>query len=451
TGGMSVKRTHRPKDGSPIGDFLIGKLLDKCEEFGIQIVYNANATELLVDDANKVVGVKFEKDGKEFQLNAKAVILAAGGFGANLDMVAELKPELTGFVTTNAPGVTGDVIKMAESIGAATVDMDQIQIHPTVEQATSSLITEAVRGDGGILVNQEGKRFTNEMGTRDVVSAAEIAQTGGYAFVIFDEALKEGNKSAAKYIDKGFAKIGNTIEELAEQLNIDPATLAETLNTYNKNLEAGSDPDFGRTTGTALLVKAPYYAIQIAPGIHHTMGGLVINTDTQVLNKDNSAIEALYAAGEITGGIHGANRIGGNAVADIVVFGKQAGTKAAEYALAHGGTGVDNAVAVETGDVEVVGAPTEPGNLKDGTYTATAKANNGDLTVEVVVENGNIITISFPENPETPTIFEAAEAIIVPQIIATQSTEGIDVVASATNSSNAILEAVQQIINENQK
>ncbi|MCR5294152.1 MAG: FAD-binding protein, partial [Lachnospiraceae bacterium] len=212
------------------------------------------------------------------------------------------------------------------------VDIDQIQLHPTVEQGTSMLITESVRGDGAILVNQEGKRFTNELLTRDVVSAAELAQTGSYAYIIFDQRLREGLKATEKYISTGITVQADTIEELAKKLEIDPATLADTLTTWNQYVADQKDPDFDRTTGMdADLSQAPYYAIKIAPGIHHTMGGVKINTSAEVIDVNGSAIPGLFAAGEVTGGVHGGNRIGGNAVADIVVFGNIAGENAVAY------------------------------------------------------------------------------------------------------------------------
>ena len=186
-----------------------------------------------------------------------------------------------------------------------------------------------MRGDGAILVNQEGKRFINEMKTRDVVSAGELEQTGGYAYLIFDQRLRDGLKAIEKYVSTGITVQADTIEELAALIDIDPATLAETLNNWNQYVKDQNDPDFERTTGmNADLSVAPYYAIKIAPGIHHTMGGVKINTDAEVINTKNAVIPGLFAAGEVVGGVHGGNRIGGNAVADIVVFGKVAADSA---------------------------------------------------------------------------------------------------------------------------
>lgn len=331
SGGATNARIHSPEDGSGVGGYLVNAFEAKLKELGVEILLETEATELIVD-GDVVVGVKAESATANYTINAKAVILATGGFGANEEMYCEYRPDLKGTVTTNAPGATGDGIKMAEKIGASTTDIEQIQLHPTVHQETQIMITEGVRGDGAILVNQQGKRFTNEMLTRDKVSAAELALDEQYAFVIFDQKLRDGLKAAEKYIKNGIVTEAATIEELAEKLDIDPATLKETLEAWNACVASGVDTEFGRDTGMEHdLSTAPYYAIQIAPGIHHTMGGLTIDTSTHVLNTDGQVIEGLFAAGEVCGGVHGANRIGGNAVTDIVVFGRIAGQEASKY------------------------------------------------------------------------------------------------------------------------
>ena len=338
-GGASVKRIHRPVNAEgktiAVGSYMIPLLEKACEENDkISIQLETTATTILTDENGKAVGVKaVGATGNEVTVNAKAVILATGGFGANLDMVAELVPALKGFMTTNAAGAQGQGIEMAQALGAATVDMDQIQIHPTVQFDTAALITEGLRGDGAVLINADGKRFIDEVGTRDVVSAAEIAQPGSYSYLVVDQAMLDKSSVIAGYVKRGFVFQGNTYEELAEALGVDAATFAETMNTWNTYVEAKNDPDFGRTSFAQPLNTAPYYAIKVTAGVHHTMGGLVINTDTEVLKADGTAIAGLYAAGEVTGGVHGANRLGGNAVADFVVFGRIAGEEAAEYAL----------------------------------------------------------------------------------------------------------------------
>lgn len=331
TGGMSVPRAHRPADGSAVGGYLVEGLFTNITKQDIPLFVNADVKHITKDGA-KVSGVIVNINGEEKTIKAKAVIIATGGFGANLEMVASLKPELKGFVTTNQKGAQGDGIKMAEELDADVVDLDQIQIHPTVEQETSYLITEAVRGEGAILVNQEGKRFINEMETRDVVSAAELKQEGGYAYVIGDSSLKDRVKALATYEEKGLVVNADSIEDLAKALKSDPTTLKSTLDTWNKTVDSKGEDEFGRKTGMDKdLSQAPYFAIKVAPGIHHTMGGIKINTLAQVIDKEGNVIPGLYGAGEVTGGVHGSNRIGGNAVADIIVFGRQAGAQAAQY------------------------------------------------------------------------------------------------------------------------
>lgn len=334
-GGASVMRIHRAltEDGktTPVGAYLVKTLTaDVDAESKIDLRMNTAATELVVTDG-KVTGVKVSSENGDYTINAKAVILASGGFGADLDRVAELRPELKGFVTTNSAGITGDGIDMAVAIGAATVDMDQIQIHPSVYTETAALITEGIRGDGAILVNQSGKRFINELETRDVVSAAELAQEGGYAWTIVDQKMMDASSTYNGYYTKGYALMGSTVEELAAAMDVDAATLQATLDTWNAAVAAQKDDEFGRMSFAKPLDTAPFYAVKVAPGIHHTMGGLKINTAAEVLTEAGEAIPGLFAAGEVTGGVHGANRLGGNAVADIVVYGRIAAESAAEY------------------------------------------------------------------------------------------------------------------------
>ena len=334
TGGTVHKYLHSPEDGSPVGEYLVAKLDEEAKKNGIEVMLNTTATEILMD-GGAAVGVKAEDAAHEYTINAKAVVLATGGFGANFDLMCSFNPSLANAVTTNHPGATGDGILMAEAVGAATVDMDQIQLHPTVYQATSMLVSEKMRSLGAILVNQDGVRFTNDLATRDAVSNAELEQPGGYAWIIFDQNLVDNNKSAAKYIEQGMAVTGDTYEALAEAMNVDAEAFVKTMETWNAAVASGEDAEFGRNNGMdADLSTAPFYAIQIAPGIHHTMGGIRINTNTEVIDTDGNIIPGLYAAGETTGGVHGGNRIGGNAVCDFVVFGRIAGAQAATCALA---------------------------------------------------------------------------------------------------------------------
>ena len=332
-GGSSVKRTHRPKGGTAIGPHLVKVLKEAAAHQNIEI-RTSNKVIGLLSSNGTVTGVKVQNvDGSTYTLKAKAVIIATGGFGANLEMVARLQPALSGFATLNHPGATGDAFDWVTPLGGATVQMSNIQIHPTAEATNHILITEAVRGNGAILVNHAGKRFCNEMDTRDVVSAAILGQELGEAFIIFDQGVRQSLASIETYANQHLLVQGNTFTELAALIGVPADNLTESMARYNAQQKAGVDDDFGRsaTEMTAALENAPYYAVRVKPAIHHTMGGLSVNMETQVLKADGTPIPGLFAAGEVTGGLHGANRLGGNGVADIVVNGRLAGQAAARH------------------------------------------------------------------------------------------------------------------------
>ena len=338
-GGASVKRIHRPvnADGkvTAVGAYIVPILEKNLQDRNVQFLFDTTANEIIMKDG-KAVGIKATgKDGNKVTINAKSVVIATGGFGANAEMVEKYKPDLKGFATTNAEGAQGQGIDMATAVGAATVDMDQIQIHPTVhieEDGNAHLITEGLRGDGAILVNAEGKRFYDEVSTRDKVSAAIIAQPEKSAWLVVDQSMVDKSAVIAGYIKSGYTVTGATYEELAKAMGVDETTFVSTMNTWNQAVEAKSDAEFNRTSFANPLTAAPYYAIKITPAVHHTMGGIVINPKAEVLNEKGEVISGLFAAGEVTGGVHGANRLGGNAVADFTVFGRIAGQSAADNA-----------------------------------------------------------------------------------------------------------------------
>lgn len=332
TGGMKEKRTHRPEDGSAVGQYLVNGLVKNVQKQEIPLFVNADVTNITEKDG-KVNGVEVTFDGKEKKtIKADAVVVTTGGFGANMEMISETNPELKDYVTTNQKGSTGDGIKMIQKLGGVTVDMNEIQIHPTVQQEKSYLIGEVVRGEGGILVSSDGQRFVNELDTRDKVSQAINQTADKYAYLVFDSGVAERAKAVEQYKQQGFVKEGKTIADLAKEINVPSEELEATMTKWNDNVNSKSDSDFGRTTGMDHdLTKGPYYAIKIAPGIHYTMGGVKINSNTEVLTKEGTPIKGLYAAGELVGGLHGQNRIGGNSVAEIIIFGRQAGEQSAAF------------------------------------------------------------------------------------------------------------------------
>ncbi len=331
SGGQSVDRIHKGPGGMAIGSHIMNIFTNQVKNLGIEVRLNTRAVEILTE-GDVVNGIKVEnKDGSSYNINAKAVILASGGFGANSELVEKFKPELKGFGTTNAPGAQGDAFAMIEKLDVSLTDIEQIQTHPTVVPLINEMITEGIRGDGAILVNHEAMRFINELETRDVVSKAILSQNGATAFLVLDEQVYGKASTYEKYYNQGLLKQADTLAELAEIMKVDAVQLEKTVADYNEVVKAQMDTEFGRTSLDVELITAPYYAVEISPAVHHTMGGVTINTNTEVVNNSGEVIEGLFAAGEVTGGVHGANRIGGNAVTDITVFGRIAGTNATAF------------------------------------------------------------------------------------------------------------------------
>ena len=335
TGGMSKKRTHRQASMAPIGGFLVKSLLKVVAQEDIPVFNKTKVTELRRADDGRVNGVKVDADGITKIINAKAVILATGGFGASKEYIKRFRPDLESYKTTNQPGATGDGLKLAENVGAELMQMNLVQVHPTVQQDNPHvyLIGEAVRGEGAILVNAEGKRFVNELNTRKIVSNAITALPEHSAYLILDQGIRDHVKAIEFYDKVGLVVHGETIEDLAKKINVDPSNLKQTVATWNQAVENHDDAEFGRTTGMDRGITNPgFFAIHIAPAIHYTMGGIHITPKTQVLDGNGDIIKGLFAAGEVAGGLHGNNRVGGNSIAETIVFGRQAGQQVALYA-----------------------------------------------------------------------------------------------------------------------
>ena len=318
---------------------FVAPLAKKVAELGGKVILNCKAETLTKNEAGRVTGVvAFDpKNGQEYRFTAKnAVILATGGYAASAELVKKYNG-LSGLPTSNAPTSTGDGVAMGVAAGADTYGMEYIQIHPHGNPKTGGLQSHfAGVIKNSIYVNKEGKRFVEESGRRDVISNATIAQTGQIMFSIFDSeggfyaGVKELPEVELKNLtSKGYLYKADTLEDLAKQAGIDPAGLKATVARYNELVAAGKDTDFDKDEVELPIGKAPFYCVPLSPTLHHTMGGLRIDTNAHVLRPDGSIIPGLYAAGEVTGGIHGTNRVGGNALTDGVVFGRIAGRNAA--------------------------------------------------------------------------------------------------------------------------
>ena len=329
-GGQTRARGHGPCDGSPVGIEIMRVLGERADKDHIDMRLNNRVTKILMKNG-KVSGVQVKTPKGMETINAKAVILATGGFGANHKMVEKYRPELKGFSTTNHPGATGDGIILAQQVGAGLTDIEQIQIHPTVIKKNGALISESMRARGGFLLNKNGKRFTNELLTRDVVSANELKQPGGIAYLVIDNSIYSKNKMAQNYTAEKLMTKCDTIANVAKLIGVDEKVVQASFDQYHKAFDNKKDDLFGRPEMLIRMDQAPYFVAEVTPGIHHTMGGVKIDPQAEVLTPEKKPIPGLFAAGEVTGGVHGGNRIGGNAVADIITFGCISANSALKY------------------------------------------------------------------------------------------------------------------------
>lgn len=339
-GGHSRKRALIPVGHT--GTEFITKFQAKADELGIPIITNMKAEELIKDKSGRVVGVKATMNGASYTFNAKGgVVLATGGFGANPEMVKKYNPKIDErFKTTDAPGTTGEALYMAERAGAQLVNMGYIQTYPICDPISGviELIADA-RFDGAIMLNQEGKRFVEELQRRDVLSEAILKQTGGYCWVLWNDKIgsisntvKEHPTEYEAFTKQGIMATCDDLKCVADFTKIPFDSLKGTVNRVSSMIGKGNDKDFNHRSGLVDMTQGKYYVIKAVPSVHHTMGGVRINEKAQALTAEGKAIPGLWAAGEVTGVTHGTNRLGGNAYTDIIVFGRIAGKAAAEAA-----------------------------------------------------------------------------------------------------------------------
>ena len=339
-GGHSRKRALIPVGHT--GTEFIAKFQAKADELGIPVITNMKAEELIKNKDGRVVGVKATMDGSEYTFNAKGgVVLATGGFGANPEMVKKYNPKIDErFKTTDAPGSTGEALYMAERAGAQLVNMGYIQTYPICDPISGAieLIADA-RFDGAIMLNQEGKRFVEELQRRDVLSEAILNQTGRYCWVLWNDKIGSISNTVKAHANEyeAFTKQGimTTCDDLkciADFTKIPFDQLRKTVKRVSDMAGKGNDKDFNHRSGLVDMQQGKYYVIKAVPSTHHTMGGVRINEKAEALTAEGKVIPGLWAAGEVTGVTHGTNRLGGNAYTDIIVFGRIAGEAAAKAA-----------------------------------------------------------------------------------------------------------------------
>lgn len=339
-GGHSRKRALIPVGHT--GTEFIAKFQAKADELGIPVITNMKAEELIKDKDGRVVGVKATMGGAEYTFNAKGgVVLATGGFGANPEMVKKYNPKIDErFKTTDAPGTTGEALYMAERAGAELVNMGYIQTYPICDPISGAieLIADA-RFDGAIMLNQEGKRFVEELQRRDVLSEAILNQTGRYCWVLWNDNIGKISNTVKAHANEyeAFTKQGimatcDDLKCIADFTKIPFDQLQATVKRVTDMAGKGNDKDFKHRAGLMDMSQGKYYVIKAVPSTHHTMGGVRINEKAEALTADGKVIPGLWAAGEVTGVTHGTNRLGGNAYTDIIVFGRIAGEAAAQAA-----------------------------------------------------------------------------------------------------------------------
>ena len=358
-GGHSVARTHRPTDSNfVIGSYLISKVSQVVKNSNkITIYYNSTLTELLKNENNnEVYGLKYKRNNEstDNKIYCDAIILTSGGYGHDFGddgLLKEFVPEYMNFPTTSGEQTIGSGVKLGRKIGAQLIDMKQVQIHPTgfVDPKNrynkkKFLAPELLRGVGGILINENGQRFCNELGTRDYVTEKvlqnckkqdtdEIDQYESYLLMNQEMANEFGNNFYFYKDVQGFIEEHSNFSELSKSVGIDYNNLEKTINSYNEAFEKKLD-EFNKTTFPYKFnLNDTIYSMIITPSIHYTMGGLKINNKAEVLDVNNKTIKGLFGAGEVTGGVHGGNRLGGNSLAECGVYGRISADSAVDYII----------------------------------------------------------------------------------------------------------------------
>ncbi|RCI04984.1 hypothetical protein CU098_004705 [Rhizopus stolonifer] len=351
-GGHSFPRTHRGKEQFP-GMTITYALMEGLEELAekqpnrAKIIKKAKVTNLIKDAESNVIGVEYVMVGKdatgEVFKEYGPVILATGGYAADFtenSLLQKHRPELYNLSTTNGDHCTGDGIKMAAAIGASTIDLEKVQVHPTglvdpkePDAKVKFLAAEALRGCGGILLDADGKRFCDELGHRDYVTGMMNKNKFPIRLVLNTAASKEIEWHCRHYAGRGLMKRFDNGEALAKEMGISPKQLEQTFETYNKIAEGKEKDPWGKRFFHNVPIKMSdyFYVALMQPVLHYTMGGVEITPDAEIKSTDGKPISGLFATGEMCGGVHGANRLGGSSLLGCVVFGRVAGQSAARH------------------------------------------------------------------------------------------------------------------------
>jgi fumarate reductase flavoprotein subunit len=339
-GGHSAHRSH--VESRSQGRGYTGPLKKLAMDRGVELRLNTPVTALWRRRMDgPVLGLEVASEGEKRNIRVRrALVLASGGFSRDTAMRTAFNPRLVKeYNCTNQRGATGEIISYARAVGADVLHMEFIQLYPCAEPRNGVLDAYALppysgTGYGLFYVNRQGRRFVNELERRDVVSDAQIQSGGKPTYAILNggifEKLAATPDEVRRGVEKGRIMAAETIAGLAEKLGVPKEALQETTARHNQYIRDGKDPDFNKpmTKSMLPLLKGPFYAIAQWPAIHHTMGGLRIDSRARVIDIWGRPIPRLYAAGEVCGGVHGSNRLGGNAIPDCIVFGRIAGMNA---------------------------------------------------------------------------------------------------------------------------
>jgi flavocytochrome c len=406
-GGHSFPRTHRGKERFP-GMTITYALMEKYEDIAAKkdgrarVLYKAKVTKLISENGT-VVGVEYEKDGKKFS-EYGPVIIATGGYGADFtenSLIRKYRPDLIGLPTTNGEHCTGDGIKIAQEVGGDLKDIECVQVHPTglvhpdePDAKVKFLAAEALRGTGGLLLDATGKRFADELGRRDYVTGEMWKGKGPFRLALNSASSKEIEWHCKHYQGRGLMKRFENGAQLAKEIGVSADTLKQTFDEYNKNAENKTD-QFGKK----FFQNAPYrmddyfYVAIVCPVVHYCMGGLRVSPATEVETSSGKPIPGLWAAGEVMGGTHGLNRLGGSSLLDCVVFGRVSGVEAAKYLLQN----------LIKSDSKAYGRLSNvAGHLGTGKTVVSVDQNSKRVTIDIAFGEGTSTPSSSTTQESTP-------------------------------------------------